>query len=131
MTLKKKLLLKTFISSIFTQEKKSFESITYIFCSDEYLLKLNQEFLNHGTLTDILTFNLVNSSLPIVAEIYISTERVSENANELFIGFFPELYRVMIHGILHLCGYLDHSDTEKILMRKMEDYYLLQLFSSL
>jgi len=91
------------------------------------LLKLNQQYLNHDTLTDILTFTLSNSSLSIVSEIYISIDRVQENANEMKIDFTKELYRVMIHGILHLCGYKDHTEEEKRIMRQKEDFYLQQI----
>ena len=122
--LKDKLLLKTFLSSIFAKEKIEFKSVSYIFCTDEHLLKLNQQYLNHDTLTDILTFTLSGLSLPIVSEIYISVERVKENARELNINYDTELRRVMIHGILHLCGYEDLSDAEKIEIRLKEDYYL-------
>jgi rRNA maturation RNase YbeY len=125
--LEEKLLLKTLIASILTQEKVSFKSISYIFCNDEFLLKLNQQYLNHDTLTDILTFTLSNSKMPLVSEIYISIERVKENANNLDIPFLNELHRVMIHGVLHLCGYADHSDVEKLMMRQKEDFYLSQL----
>ena len=125
--LKEKLLLKTFLTSILSQEKVLFKSISYIFCNDEFLLKLNQQYLNHDTLTDILTFTLSNSTVPLVSEIYISIERVKENAANLNIPFLTELYRVMIHGVLHLCGYSDHSDAEKLIMRQKEDFYLKQL----
>jgi rRNA maturation RNase YbeY len=125
--LEEKLLLKTLIASILTQEKVSFKSISYIFCNDEFLLKLNQQYLNHDTLTDILTFTLSNSKMPLVSEIYFSIERVKENAGNLDIPFLNELHRVMIHGVLHLCGYADHSDVEKLMMRQKEDFYLSQL----
>ncbi len=122
--LKDKLFLKSFLSRVFAEEGVSFKSISYIFCSDEFLLKLNQEYLKHNTLTDILTFSLANSPLDIVAEIYISIERVTENAKKLKVAFSVELSRVMIHGILHLCGYSDHTKEEKAEMRKKEDHYL-------
>lgn len=122
--LKDKLLLKTFLASIFAKEKTEFKSVSYIFCTDDYLLKLNQKYLSHDTLTDILTFTLSGTSLPIVSEIYISVERVKENATELNVTYESELLRVMIHGILHLCGYEDLSDAEKSEMRLKEDYYL-------
>lgn len=125
--LKDKLLLKTFLSAVFAQEMVPFKSVSYIFCTDEYLLKLNQEYLKHDTLTDILTFSLSNTNLPIVAEIYISIERVKENAATLNTPFLEELYRVMIHGILHLCGYSDGNNEEKAQMREKENYYLKQL----
>ncbi|HZW71015.1 MAG TPA: rRNA maturation RNase YbeY [Hanamia sp.] len=122
--LKKKLLAKSAVARIFTEEKVPFKSLAYIFCTDEFLLKLNQEYLNHDTLTDILTFSLEGSSLPVVAEIYISLERVEENAAQLGVPLITELRRVMIHGVLHLCGYEDHTPTQKTLMRKKEDHYL-------
>ena len=122
--LRNKLLLKSFLMTIFTKEGKKFKSLSYIFCTDQFLLKLNQQYLNHDTFTDILTFALSNSPLPIVAEIYISVDRVKENARDLKIDFLTELKRVMIHGILHLCGYEDHTKAEKKLMREKEDHYL-------
>ncbi|MEO6836936.1 MAG: rRNA maturation RNase YbeY [Ginsengibacter sp.] len=125
--LKDKLLLKTFLSTIFAEEGFAFKSVSYVFCTDEFLLKLNQQYLKHDTLTDILTFTLSGTSLPIVSEIYISIERVKENAKDLIVSFEDELHRVMIHGILHLCGYEDHSPKEKSKMRSKEDYYLSKL----
>jgi len=125
--LKDKLLIKSLIARIFAEEKVHFNSVSYVFCNDDFLLKLNQQYLNHDTFTDILTFTLSNSSLPIVSEIYISIERVKDNAHDLKIEFLSELYRVIIHGILHLCGYSDTSKVEKSQMRKKEDYYLLKI----
>lgn len=125
--LKDKLLLKTLLSSIFAEEGYDFESVSYVFCTDEFLLKLNQQYLKHDTLTDILTFTLSGTSLPIVSEIYISLERVKENAHNLKVTYQAELHRVMIHGILHLCGYEDMSTKEKSKMRSKEDYYLSKL----
>lgn len=125
--LKGKLLLKTFLSSIFAEEGLNFKSVSYVFCTDDFLLKLNQQYLKHDTLTDILTFTLSGTSLPIVSEIYISIERVKENAQTLNVNYEDELHRVMIHGILHLCGYEDHSPKEKSEMRSKEDYYLSKL----
>jgi rRNA maturation RNase YbeY len=123
-SLQDKLYLKSFLSRVFAEEGVRFKSLSYIFCNDAYLLKLNQDYLKHDTLTDILTFSLSNSPLDIVAEIYISIERVKENAETLKIPFSDELRRVMIHGILHLCGYSDESNKEKSEMRVKEDYYL-------
>jgi rRNA maturation RNase YbeY len=125
--LKNKKSLKAVLFSIFGEENREFKKIEYIFCSDEYLLKLNQRYLNHDTYTDILTFSLSNTSLPIIAEIYISVERVKENASALQVDYISELHRVMIHGILHLCGYNDHSVEEKKIMRMKEDYYLSKI----
>lgn len=118
--------LKTFLHSVFLNEKVDFSSLSYIFCTDEFLLKLNQQYLNHDTLTDILTFNLTGPGLPIISEIYISIERVFENAEIMKTTFLDELYRVMIHGILHLCGYNDHTVVEKEVMKLKEDFYLGQ-----
>ena len=125
--LKDKRHLKTFLLSVFVHEKVDFRSISYIFCTDEFLLKLNQQYLNHDTLTDILTFNLSEAGLPIDSEIYISIDRVTENAEIVKAKFLDELYRVMIHGILHLCGYNDHTKAEKATMRSKEDFYLAQV----
>lgn len=122
--LKDKLLLKTFLASIFTQENIDFKSIAYIFCTDSFLLKLNKEYLSHDTLTDILTFTLSEISLPIISEIYISIDRVHENAGKLKVTFEEELRRVMIHGILHLCGYSDKTLLQKKIMRSKENFYL-------
>ena len=122
--LKDKLLLKSLIGRVFAEEKVAFKSVTYVFCTDDYLLKLNQEYLNHNTLTDILTFTLSDPFLPIISEIYISIDRVAENASNLQETFNSELFRVMIHGVLHLCGYGDHTEKEKNIMRQKEDHYL-------
>jgi rRNA maturation RNase YbeY len=129
-TLKDKLLIKSFLPIIFKEEGYEFKSVSYIFCSDEYLLKLNQKYLNHDTYTDILTFTLSGTSLPIVSEIYISIDRVEENARELGLNFLDELHRVMIHGILHLCGYSDHTPKLKTEIHKKEDHYLSLLRST-
>ncbi len=126
-SLKDKQLVKFFLMRIFAEENIVFKSVSYVFCNDEFLLKLNQQYLNHDTLTDILTFTLSGSSLPIISEIYISIERVAENASNLKIDFLSEIYRVMIHGILHLCGYSDSTKSEKMRIRKKEDYYLSRI----
>jgi len=124
--IKDKLKLKQFLVSIFRNEEVTFKSVSYIFCKDEYLLTLNQQYLNHDTLTDILTFTLSGKDPAIISEIYISVERVKENAISLKTGYQEELFRVMIHGILHLCGYTDHTPKQKALMRAKENYYLSQ-----
>lgn len=112
------------LSKISISEETAIRSIRYIFCSDEFLLGLNQQFLKHDTYTDILTFTLSGEKDPIDAEIYISIDRVKENADKLKQDFHSELKRVMIHGILHLCGYNDHSPEEKLVMRAKENEYL-------
>ena len=125
--IKQRLFLKTFFASIFAEEKIDFKSVNYIFCKDEYLLALNEKYLKHDTLTDILTFFYSDPLFPIVSDIYISVERVKYNAQALKIPYKNELHRVMIHGILHLCGYQDHTQKEKALMRSKEDFYLNRL----
>ena len=122
--LKDILLLKTTLASVFASEKVDFESVNYIFCKDEYLVNLNQKYLNHNTLTDILTFTYSDAFLPIISEIYISVERVKQNAKSFRANYQNELQRVMIHGILHLCGYEDSSAEQKVIMRAKEDFYL-------
>ena len=127
LVLKKKRVLKSFLTSIFEEEQYQFESVSFVFCSDAYLLPLNRKYLNHDTLTDIITFSLSDVAVPVVAEIYISVERVVENAASLNVPFMEELHRVMIHGILHLCGYSDHLPALKKQMRGKEDYFLSRL----
>ncbi len=125
--LKEPLIFKSFFPLIFIEEGCSFQEITFIFCDDNYLKKLNLEFLNHDTFTDILTFTLSDQGRAIVSEIYISIDRVKENAALFSLSFYNELNRVMIHGLLHLCGYEDHTAKLKGLMKEREDYYLEKL----
>jgi probable rRNA maturation factor len=115
----------TWISSIISSEGFEEGDLTYVFCDDKYLLSLNEEFLNHDTLTDIISFDY-SLGKQIHGEIYISIERVIENASHFKVDFNDELHRVMIHGILHYCGYKDKLETEEILMRSKEDYALEQ-----
>lgn len=96
--------------------------ISYVFCDDEFLLKLNIEFLDHDTLTDIISFDYTIGK-QIHGEIYISVERVQENAKDFGVDFQSELRRVMVHGILHYCGYKDKSKADQATMRVKENYY--------
>ncbi len=100
------------------------ETLNYIFCSDDYLFNLNQQYLNHDTFTDIITFQHDSEKGFLGGDIYISIERVLHNSKEYQATFTRELYRVMIHGLLHLCGYKDKTNAAKKLMRSKEDYYL-------
>lgn len=100
--------------------------INYIFCDDDYLLKLNVEFLQHDTLTDIISFDNTLGKL-VSGDIYISIDRVEENAELFNVSFLNELHRVMIHGVLHYMGYKDASDDEKKAMRKKEDECLSKI----
>ena len=105
-------------------ENHQLTSLNFIFCNDAYLHKINIEFLNHDTLTDIITFPYHALTDPIESDIYISIDRIQENAATFNIPFLTELKRVMIHGVLHLCGYGDKTEQEKRLMRTKEDFYL-------
>jgi probable rRNA maturation factor len=116
--------LKTFIESIFKKEKQQLFSITYIFCSDEFLLQMNRDFLQHDYYTDIITFGLSEKGEPVEAEVYISLDRVKDNAVNLETTYKNETLRVIFHGALHLCGYKDKRKSEITLMREKEDQYL-------
>ena len=118
--------LKSFINFVFKNEKKQLKSIAYIFCSDEYLLKVNQDFLNHDYYTDIITFDMSDTMNIIKGEVYISVERVKENAKNMDISFTNELHRVIFHGALHLCGYRDKVELDIEKMRNKEDFYINQ-----
>jgi probable rRNA maturation factor len=121
--LKNKTVLRHWLNRVIQAEKKTTGRISYIFCSDEFLLNLNTAYLQHDTLTDILTFPSGENPVTVSGEIYISIERVRENAREFHQKFDQELKRVMIHGILHLIGYSDHGK-EKLRMTLLEDRYL-------
>lgn len=99
-------------------------SLNYVFCSDEYLLQINRDYLEHDYYTDIVTFNQSEDETRIEGDIFISIERVRENATTLNVEFLQELKRVMIHGLLHLCGYDDHSEVDQQQIRAKEDNYL-------
>lgn len=105
------------------QENNELGDICYIFCDDNYLLEKNIKYLNHNTLTDIISFDYSLEDF-ISGDIFISVERVAENAVDLSLTYKEELHRVMVHGILHFCGYNDKSEEETKLMRLREDYYL-------
>tara|TARA_B100001179_G_scaffold214161_1_gene183314 strand:- start:404 stop:817 length:414 start_codon:yes stop_codon:yes gene_type:complete len=105
------------------KESYGIDSLGYVFCSDDYLLEINQQFLDHDTLTDIVTFDYTEGTI-LNGEIYISTDRVADNAKDFNVDFDTELRRVIIHGLLHMCGYGDKTDDEKSHMRKKEDEYL-------
>lgn len=119
-------LLKKRIEDLFKKEGKILGSLNYIFCSDNELLKINRQYLNHDYFTDIITFNL-SEDQSIIGEVYISIERVRDNAKNLNVSIKSELLRVIIHGALHLCGYLDKTVAEKKLMRQLENQYLAKL----
>ena len=124
LTLTSKTELKAFIETLFKKEKTPLATINYIFCSDTYLLSINQQFLNHDTYTDIITFGLHDKGTPVVAEVYVSVDRVKDNAKTLGVSFTNEMLRVLFHGALHLCGYKDKSKSDILTMRAKEDAYL-------
>jgi probable rRNA maturation factor len=105
------------------------EEISYIFCKDDYLLSINQQFLQHDDYTDILTFPYTEGGQALSGDIYISIDRVRDNAQKYRVSFEQELRRVMIHGVLHLLGYIDHSAEDKAFMRAKEDFYLARFTS--
>ena len=113
------------LSSIIYQENYNEGEVSIVFCDDEFLHKLNVEFLNHDTLTDVISFDY-SIGKEIHGEIFISIERVRENANEFNQNFDTELSRVMAHGVLHYCGYKDKSTSEAAIMRSKEEFYLQQ-----
>lgn len=121
--LKNKRIISSWITDTIKEEEKQLEEISYIFCTDDYLLKINQEHLNHDTYTDIITFDYTENGI-ISSEIYISADRVRENAKNLGVAALDEMHRVIIHGVLHLCGYKDKSDLQSQEMKGKENYYL-------
>jgi probable rRNA maturation factor len=120
--------LKVFITILFRKEKKHLAGLNYVFCSDDYLLKINKQYLQHDFYTDIITFDLSGQDQPLNAEIYISVDRVRDNARDFHSSFKNELHRVIFHGALHLCGYKDKKPLDQQKMREMEDKYLSLYF---
>lgn len=114
---------KDWLINLITNEGKKAGEINYIFCDDEYLLKVNQDFLQHDYYTDVITFDYVKGKT-IAGDIFVSLPRISENAETHSKDFNVELHRVLAHGILHLCGYKDKTDDEVQEMRNKEEYYL-------
>ena len=108
------------IRKVISSEEKQLGEINYIFCDDHYLYKINLKFLDHDTYTDIISFDNSEGD-ELNGDIFISTDRVTENAKEYNVDFSDELKRVVIHGILHLCGYGDKTESEAALMRQKED----------
>lgn len=116
-------IISDWIHKVISNEGLETGEINFIFCDDDYLLKLNVAFLDHDTLTDIISFDYTMGNL-ISGDVYISIPRVMENASIFNTSFQNELHRVIIHGILHYCGYKDKSEDEKLIMRSKEDEYL-------
>lgn len=115
--------LRNWINSAIKEEKRKTGDLNFIFCSDEYLLHINRQYLEHDYYTDIITFDYVSGSV-ISGDIFISVDRVSENAEIYKVSFEEELERIMIHGVLHLLGFQDKGAEHKKIMTKKEDYFL-------
>ena len=123
-------LLREWLQSVADAEGKPIFEINYIFCSDEHLRGINVEFLDHDYYTDIITFDN-SDDVAMRGELYISSERVAENAQTHGVSFHHELCRVMVHGILHIAGYGDKTPEQEAIMREKEDFYLKKLPASL
>ena len=111
------------INNVIKEEEMIIGELVYVLCNDEYLLKKNIQFLNHNTLTDVITFDYSDDKI-ISGDILISTERVVENAKIFNVNYLTELHRVMVHGLLHLLGYKDKIEKDANIMREKENYYL-------
>ncbi len=126
--LKDRARLKRFIENLFILENKKLSKLSCIFCSDKHLLGINNDFLKHDFYTDVITFDLSSAKMETEGEIYISVDRVKDNAKNEGVSFTEELHRVIFHGILHLCGYKDKKKKEALIMRTIEDKYLKLYF---
>jgi probable rRNA maturation factor len=122
--LKHKTKVRAWLFEIITKEGYNLEELNFIFCSDEYLLKINQEFLDHDTYTDVITFDNSTIENSIAGDIFISIDRIQENAKAFKRPVFEELCRVIVHGTLHLLGYKDKTKAAKTLMTEKEDQAL-------
>lgn len=118
--------ISSWVTEVITAEGFQMGDINYIFCDDDYLHKINVGFLNHDTLTDIISFDYSIGKI-LQGDIFISIERVTENASDFKVSFLEELHRVLVHGVLHYCGYKDKTDDDATLMRHKEDQYLALL----
>ncbi len=121
--------LKSFLVSQLRKEKKLVDAINIVFCSDKYLLEINQSYLQHDLYTDIITFELSPIQSPLVSDIYISIDRVRENAKKYRVSFNKELHRVIFHGHLHLCGFQDKTAASQQIMEEKEQEWLALYFA--
>jgi probable rRNA maturation factor len=126
-TLKHKTIIKNWLKETIAAEGYVLQEMNFIFCSDAYLLTMNQQYLNHDTFTDVITFDNSEELKMIVGDIFISIDRISENADKFSREFINELCRVMVHGTLHLLGYKDKGKAAKLQMTEKEDHYLSKL----
>lgn len=128
-TLTQRKQLKLFVTQIFKEYKLQLQSLTYVFCSDEYLLDINRQHLQHDYYTDIITFDLSEKAGETIGEIYISIDRVRDNATTHQVAFKEEIHRVIFHGALHLCGYKDKKPADAKAMRTAENSCLSAYFN--
>ena len=119
-TLENEEAIAAWLTNVITSENKKEGEINYIFCDDEYLHKINLEYLNHDTLTDIISFDYTMGN-ELSGDIFVSVERVKDNAKDFNVVFEEELKRVLVHGVLHYCGYKDKGEAEEMMMRSKED----------
>jgi rRNA maturation RNase YbeY len=126
--LKNKRKLRGYLDKVFLKEKKHIKSVFYIFCSDNHIIRINKDFLKHNYYTDVISFNLAEPEGEIQGEIYISVDRIRENAVKERVSYREELHRVIFHGTLHLCGYDDKKGEEATKMRKMENKHIKKYF---
>ena len=127
--LKSKKKLKKYIQNLFTKEKKDLFKLDYIFCSDKYLLEINIRFLNHDFYTDVITFDLSSAGNGTEGEVYLSIDRIKDNAKKIGVPFNEELHRIIFHGALHICGYNDKTKSQQKEMRLIENKYLRKYFN--
>jgi len=116
------------LNNVIEEEGKQTGDLVYVFCKDDYLHEKNIQFLNHNTLTDVITFDYCKGKL-VSGDILISTERVDENSKIYKVNYLTELHRVMVHGLLHLLGYKDKNEKDAKTMREKENYYLNKLIN--
>ena len=121
--------VRVWLKKFIQKEEKKLGCLNFIFCSDKHLLEINKKFLNHTTLTDVISFDFSESKKTIEGDVYISTDRVKENAKKYSVSFKKELLRTVVHGVLHLIGYKDKGEKEKKIMFLKEQTFL-KMFSS-
>lgn len=127
-TLRERRRLGAFLDQVFAEHDKKLQRLDYVFCADDFLLTINQQYLDHDTYTDIITFDLTEDD-GVLGEIYISVDRIRANASEFGVRFEEELHRVIFHGVLHLCGFGDKTAAEKKIMRQKENELLRRYFN--
>ena len=126
--LKSRKKLKLYIEGLFAKERKKLGKLSYIFCSDEHLLGINNEFLKHDFYTDVITFDLSVNESETEGEVYLSIDRIKDNAKQAGASFTGELHRVIFHGALHLCGYKDKKKEDVLIMRSLEEKHIKLYF---